>query len=178
MKKAVVIFTLVLALSGAAQAQLVRDLPRQGVEDGTSAMLKPAGFFENLLGNAFDENHFQMRHSFSLNYNSFLGNTTGEYVNTMIYKFDIPLMIRADVGVMAQPFGVSAMQQQLGYNQSAFQGVYLKNVQAIYQPTKNMTFSVSFQQIPAGQMYWGNPYMNGYGTGGFGSMMRDNSWGW
>ncbi len=174
MKKAVVMFALVLALSNAAEAQLVRDLPQQGVQDGTVGMLKPAGFFENLLGSAFDENHFQMHHSFSLSYNSFLGNTVGEYTNTMMYKFDIPLMIRADIGVMTQPFGASPMQQQLGFSQNAFQGIYLKNFQAIYQPTKNMTFSISFQQIPAGQMFWGNPYMNGWG-GGFG---RDPYFGW
>jgi hypothetical protein len=175
MKKAFLTAVLVVGISLSASAQFSKDVPRQTVEDGTAAIFrKPSeSFFGQLLGPAFDENHFQMRHSYSLMYNSFFGNTVGEYVNTMIYQFDFPLTLRADIGVIHQPFGVTPMQQQFLGGQNVFQGVYLKNLQAVYKPTKDITIGLSFQQIPQGQLFWANPW----GMGGIG-MMRDPVWGW
>jgi hypothetical protein len=90
----------------------------------------------------------------------------------MIYQFDFPLTLRADIGVIHQPFGVTPMQQQWLGGQNVFQGVYLKNLQAVYKPTKDITIGLSVQQIPQGQLFWGNPW----GMGGIG-MMRDPSLG-
>ncbi len=175
MKKAFLTAVLVVGISLSAAAQFSKDVPRQTVEDGTAAIFrKPTeSFFGQLLGPAFDENHFQMHHSYTLTYNSFFGNTVGEYVNTMIYQFDFPLTLRADIGVIHQPFGVTPMQQQLLGGQNVFQGIYLKNLQAVYKPTKDITIGLSVQQIPQGQLFWGNPW----GMGGIG-MMRDPIWGW
>lgn len=170
MKKIIAAFTFVLliALAETASAQLVRDMPRQGVSDATPSMVKPAGFFENFLGTAFDDTHFQMNHSYSLEFNSFIGTTIGEYTNTMIYKFDIPLTIRADVGVMHQPFGGGQIQGANGLQQNLFSGVYLKNAEVNYQPSENMLISVRFVQAPNGNPYfYGNPYYGG-GRNGFG----------
>ncbi len=175
MKKAFLTAVLVVGISLSAAAQFSKDVPRQTVEDGTAAIFrKPTeSFFGQLLGPAFDENHFQMHHSYTLTYNSLFGNTVGEYVNTMIYQFDFPLTLRADIGVIHQPFGVTPMQQQWLGGQNIFQGIYLKNLQAVYKPTKDITIGLSVQQIPQGQLFWGNPW----GMGGIG-MMRDPIWGW
>lgn len=175
MKKALFIALLVFMLSVSAHAQFAKDVPRQTVSDGAAAVFQQPSesFFANLLGPAFDEHHFQMRHSYSLTYNSLFGTTVGEYVNTMIYRFDFPLAVRADIGVLHQPFGTSPLQAQFLGGQNAFQGVYLKNLQAIYQPTKDLTLSLSFQQIPQGYFFWGSPW--GFGNAGF---LRDPFFGW
>ncbi|MCS7013155.1 MAG: hypothetical protein RMI34_00160 [Chloroherpetonaceae bacterium] len=175
MKKMLFAVILVLTLSVSTQAQFVKDVPRQTVSDGAAAVFqRPSeSLFSNLLGPAFDENHFQMHHSYSLTYNSLFGTTVGEYVNTMIYRFDFPLALRADIGVIHQPFGTSPVQNQFLGGQNPFQGVYLKNLQAVYQPTKDLTLSFSIQQVPQGYFFWGNPW--GFGNVGF---LRDPFLGW
>jgi hypothetical protein len=173
-KRFVLVLALTVLFTAPLFAQAMKDMPSERIENSQQQMFgqPQQGFFGSLLGSAFDENHFRMNHSYSLAYNSFVGATTGEYVNTMIYKFDAPVMLRADIGVMHQPFGASQQQIQTGFGQNAFTGIYLKNAQLIWQPKKDMTFSIQFMQIPQGQFF--NPMMNPMG-GGFG---RPSMWGW
>jgi len=159
-----------------ASAQFQKDVPSPTIQSSQTIFAPPSEFsIGSFLGNLFDGNQFQMHHSYTLSYNSLLGNTTGEYVNTMIYKFDAPVVLRADIGVMHQPFGASQRQLQYGFRQNDFSGIYLKNAQILWQPTKNMTISAAYQQVPPGQWFnqmgfWGNGFgFNRFGgLGGFG----------
>ncbi len=164
MKKILVLFLLVVVLNVEASAQFQKDVPSSTIQSSQTIFAPPADFsIGSLIGNIFDDKHFQMHHSYTLSYNSILGNTTGEYVNTMIYKFDAPVLIRADVGVMHQPFGASQRQLHYGFRPNDFSGIYLKNAQILWQPTKNMTISAAYQQVPPGQWFnqmgfWGNRF--------------------
>lgn len=180
MKKVIFIVGLLWILGTDASAQFQKDVPSQTIQSSQTIFATPSEFsIGSFIGNILDDKHFQMNHSYTLSYNSMLGNTTGEYVNTMIYKFDAPVMIRADVGVMHQPFGASQRQLQYGFGPNDFSGVYLKNAQVLWQPTKNMTFSAAYQQVPPGQWFnqmgfWGNGWGSGFnrfGSGFGGSAM-------
>ncbi|MDX2129685.1 MAG: hypothetical protein SFU91_11690 [Chloroherpetonaceae bacterium] len=154
-----------LSFSSLLYAQSLRDIQRDKVTDAGSTMFKPGeSFFGNLLGSAFDENHFRMNHSYALQFNSFTGATTGEYTNTMVYRFNFPLMIRADVSMMHQPLGVSQLQRDRGFGGMNFNGIYLRNLSAIYQPTKDLGFGVSFSQVPQGALWQNGGW---FGNGGF-----------
>lgn len=158
-----IIYTLALMLSLVAlsptvsHAQLKRDIPGKGIQDASSSLISsPSTTMQESLFNALlDPEHFRMSHSYSVQYNSLLNNTVGEYVNTMTYAFDIPLMIRADIGLMHQPFGVSNKQKQYGFGSDAFSGVYLKNLSMTYQPFKNLWMGISFQRYNASDI---NPF--------------------
>lgn len=180
MKKVLFIFALMWLLGTSASAQFQKDVPSPSIQSSQTIFSTPSEFsIGSFIGNIFDDQHFQMNHSYTLSYNSLLGNTTGEYVNTMIYKFDAPVMIRADIGVMHQPFGASQRQLQYGFGQNDFSGIYLKNAQVLWQPTKNMTISAAYQQIPPGQWFnqmgfWGNGWSSGlnrFGSGFGGATM-------
>lgn len=157
---------LALVLTASARAQFVKDTPSERIQSSSQTVFsRPAEWsIGSFLGNIIDDKHFQMSHSYSLSYNSLIGNTTGEYVNTITYKFDAPVLIRTDIGLMHQPFGASQKQLQSGFGANDFSGVYLKNAQVLWKPTKNMIFSASFQQVPANQ--WLNGF-NGFGGNGF-----------
>jgi hypothetical protein len=88
----------------------------------------------------------------------------------MVYKFNAPVWLRADIGLQHQPFGASKQQQQMGFNSSAFSGVYLKNASILYKPTENMGIMLQFSQIPASQMYlnnWNNRFGGGFMNSSF-----------
>ncbi len=183
MKKVIFIFVLVVLFNSSASAQFQKDIPNQSIQSSQTIFSTPSEFsIGSMIGNIFDDKHFQMNHSYTLSYNSMLGNTTGEYVNTMMYKFDAPVMIRADIGVMHQPFGASQRQLQYGFGQNDFSGVYLKNAQILWQPTKNMTVSAAYQQVPPGQWFnqmgfwgWGggfNRFAGGFGGASMWQMER------
>jgi hypothetical protein len=84
-------------------------------------------------------------------------------VNTMTYQFNFPLMLRADVGVMHQPFGASNEQLKSGIGSDAFSGVYLKNAAAIYSPSRDLSIGIMFRQYRPGDpsyYYWNrNPFI-------------------
>jgi len=174
MKNAFFLLLLVVMLHTGASAQFQKDVPSQTIQSSQTIFATPSDFsIGSFIGNIFDDQHFQMNHSYTLSYNSLLGNTTGEYVNTMIYKFDAPVLIRADIGVMHQPFGASQRQLQYGFGPNDFSGVYLKNAQILWQPTKNMTISAAYQQVPPGRWFnqmgfWGNGWGSGFNRFGSG----------
>ena len=158
LKKALYIFAVAFCFATSASAQLIRDLPSASVENASGAyMAQPTtGFFESFISAALDETHFSMSHSYSLTYTSLMNTTVGEYVNTMVYEFDIPLMLRADIGVSHQPFGASQAQLKYGYGDGDLSGVYLKNAELLYQPLKNLSIGVSYRQYRAGSLnsFW------------------------
>lgn len=178
MKTVFFAFALSFLLASGALAQFQKDAPTPTIQSSQTMFAAPSEFsIGSFLGNLFDENRFQMRHSYALSYNSLLGNATGEYVNTMIYQFDAPVTLRADIGVMHQPFGASQRQLQYGFGRNDFSGVYLKNAQILWQPTKNIAVSAAYQQLPPGawfnQMGWWG--FNRFGRGFGGSMMWDSA---
>ncbi|NTW50727.1 MAG: hypothetical protein HGB19_13560 [Chlorobiales bacterium] len=168
MKNALLIAALLTLLALPAQAQLVRDLPGERISDAAPGLVQSPGgpgLFESFIGSAFNDSHFQMHHSYSLQYSSGMNNTVGEYVNTMTYQFDFPLTLRTDIGVMHQPFGASNEQLKQGIGSDAFTGLYLKNASATYRPTRDLTIGILFQQYRPGDpsYFWSRNPFSPYG---------------
>lgn len=120
--------------------------PRQTVSE--SIMRTDGGSF---LFGWFDPSKFNMRHSFSLSYQTFGGQglSMGIYTNSMMYKFSDDLDIQADVSLMASPFNSFGKQAQNSLN-----GLFLNRAELNYRPWKNALFQIQYQQLPP--IYWLN----------------------
>jgi hypothetical protein len=149
--KLLLIISLIILEPAISQAQLKRDLPDHSIDNASSMLVASPSMDQggSLFNTLLDPEHFRMSHSYSLEYNSMMNNTVGEYVNTMRYAFDFPLVLRADIGMMHQPFGASDKQAQYGFGSDAFTGVYLKNASLTYRPFKNLLMGISYQRYNA-----------------------------
>jgi len=166
MKKYLFLAVLALAIPVAdTQAQLVRDVPHDGI-DATGNLIRPAGenFVSNFLGSAFDDSHFQMKNSYALSYSSGIGRTLGQYTNTMMYQFDFPVTLRADVSYLHDPLSSfsSSKSSQPNINQ-----LYLQNAEMEYKPSKDFAIKLQYMQVPYAAYYgYGSPF--GYMRSPFG----------
>jgi len=157
-----VLLVAVLLATAPAQAQLRADRP--GTPAPVSVYEQPSSGLA--LGQLLASDAFRVSHSYSLSYGSVGGQGLGLGVLTtsLRYQPSDRLAARVDVGVAHSPFGSSALQQQLGFDQNAPAQVYLQNATLAYRPTENSVFTLSVQQSPYGGYF--SPY--GRGAGGFG----------
>lgn len=159
----------VLGFMVPAQGQVLREGASQQVP--VRVYGEGDGFSLNKL---FSPEHFQLRHSYEMSYNSFGGQgmTLGTYTSSLMWQFNQKLAARADVAFSHTPFGTGAYQQALGEDSSG--KVYLRNAEIAYRPTENMRLHLSFRQSPYGT--YANPYGYGYAPyGGNGYSMRVQS---
>jgi hypothetical protein len=141
MVKRIAVFCLValLVLPLALQAQL-RETPQQ-VFRPEKMYNQPRGFLSALL----DNSRFSMSHSYSLNVISMGGHTfnQGLYLNTMNFRLSDPLLMQVRLGYRHQPFG------GVGLNQENSGKLFLQRAMLRYEPTKNMVFTIDYQQMPS-----------------------------
>ena len=147
-------FVLFLAVAAPAEAQLRSEVPQhvpvKVMDEGESSAFR--------LNKLFSPEHFQMRHSYTLGYNSFggMGLSMGEYTNTMLWRFSSKLAARTDIAFAHTPFGTGNASALFG-GKDQYGKVYLKNAEVAYRPTDTMSLHLSFRQSPYG------PYMSPYG---------------
>lgn len=165
MRRFLPIFLLLVAPVLIAQAQFRGHEPRPS----SPAEQVRAPQTSSLLFGFINPDNFQMNHSVSMSYMSMGAHSIGVsmYTNSMLYKIAEPLTVRADVSIMAAPFG-SATQM---FNAEAGK-IFLQRAQIDYAPSKDTRISLSFRQLPYEAA---NPYLYGRGmTGYMGSMWYDD----
>ena len=121
-----------------------------------------------------DPKRFTMKHQYMMNFSSMGGNGTlmNMYINTMEYRFNMPLTMRMQVAYQsqnAQLFGNSD-----GYlGQSNINGgrVYIPSFDLVYQPFKNTVIGFYYRDYSSMTPYSYNPY-NRYGRYGYSPYSR------
>ncbi len=149
-----IVFIVFIGFMTPVQSQVLRDGANQQVP--VRVYGEGNGFSLNKL---FSPEHFQLRHSYEMSYNSFGGQgmTLGTYTSSLMWQFNQKLAARADIAFSHTPFGTGGFQQALG--RDSYGKIYLKNAEIAYRPTENMQLNLSFRQSPYGR------YMQPYGYG-------------
>ena len=112
----------------------------------------------NILGFINSED-FIMRHSFSLNYSTFAGQsvTMTSYTNSMFYRLMSNMNVQVDVSVLYSPYSTLGDQFQKDIS-----GVYISNAAINYYPWKNFSVHLQYSAMPYGYGFY-NPSF-GYGN--------------
>ncbi len=100
------------------------------------------GFLDHLL----NPDNFTMSHSYTISCFNLGGNTLsqGLYLNTLNYKFADPVMMQVRFGYLHHPFGMDGLNS-INSNNSKF---FIQRAMIKYQPSKNFSFTIDYQQIP------------------------------
>lgn len=106
-----------------------------------------------------NSNDFIMRHSFSLNYTTFAGQSISmtSYTNSMFYRLMNNLNVQLDVSVLYSPYSTLGNQFQKDVS-----GVYISNAAINYYPWKDFSVHLQYSAMPYGYGFY-NPYY-GYGN--------------
>ncbi len=98
-----------------------------------------------------NSDNFSMHHSFSMNYlaSGEGGLSLASYTNSMFYRIADPLNVRFDVTLMGSPFGSYA-----GYQQNDFSKVFISRAELNYQPWKNTSIRLEYNQLPFNRYYY------------------------
>jgi hypothetical protein len=126
----------------------------------------------NALFGFLNSDDFIMRHSFSLNYSTFAGQSMSltSYTNSMFYRLMNNLNVQLDVSVMYSPYSTLGDQFQKDIS-----GIYISNAAINYHPWDNFSVHLQYRSMPFGYGYYhpfygyGNPFnfssgINGYQT--------------
>jgi len=102
---------------------------------------------------------FIMRHSFSLNYTTFAGQSISltSYTNSMFYRLMNNLNVQMDVSVLYSPYSTFGDQFQKDIS-----GIYISNASVNYYPWKDFSVHLQYNAVPYGYGFY-NPYY-GYGN--------------
>jgi len=117
-----------------------------------------------LLG-FLNSKNLQMSHSFSMSYSSFgnQGIALGVYTNSLFYKFNEKLNFVLQTSIVNSPYSTFGRGVSNSLN-----GIYIRNAQLNYRPTKNTFISIQFSNDPTRYLDY-NPYFrNGFYTPFFG----------
>ncbi len=149
----------ILLTAAPAEAQLRADRPDGPAPVAVYGQETTPGFS---LGRYFNAETFRVSHSYEMSYSGFGGQSIGlgVYTTSLRWQPNDRLAARADIGVAHSPFGTSALQQRLGFDEDTPARVFLRNAQIAYRPTENSLISLSVQRSPYGNYY--SPY--GYGA--------------
>lgn len=119
----------------------------------SQSLVRPSGSINSFLGLLNPEN-FLMRHNVSLNYMSFGGTSLSlaSYTNSMMYKINSDLNLRADITLQGSPFGNGG-----SFSQSNLNKVFLSRAELNYRPSENFFLQLQYRELPMN--YWGSyPY--------------------
>jgi hypothetical protein len=147
-----IVVTTVFAVQVHAQ---FRQLPSEEPSAAGSFVHPPSA--DSWLG-FFNPENLTMHQSYSMSYSAFgsQGLALGRFTNSMEYKINDKLNLRADVSLQHSPY--STFDRAL---QNSMTGIFLDRAELIYKPADNMFLRISYRQVPA---YYGynSPYMMGY----------------
>ena len=114
-----------------------------------------------------DPSRFSMKNQYSMSYSSGGGSGTvmGMYLNTMEYRFNMPLVMRLKVAYQMSNNKMFGMQQNFsGPFNNQYGKVFVPSFDIVYKPWKNMTMSFHYRDYNSSQNYgYGGNY--GYGNG-------------
>ncbi len=143
----IVLSILLMCSSSVAQLKSKIDSPAPVSESLTKQ--DASGFWFGF----FDPGKLTMRHSYSLMYSTFGGQSMslGVYTNSMMYRFSDVLDLQTDISLMHSPFSS-------GGNKNDFGGLFLSRAQLNYRPSDNLWLQIQYREVPP--MYWMNGYRN------------------
>ncbi len=103
---------------------------------------KTRGFLDHLI----KPENFSMSQSYTLSFFNIGGSSIsqGLYLNTMNYKVSDPLMMQVRFGYFHHPFGTGGFYS----NQESNNQFFIQRAMLNYKPSKNISFTIDFQQIP------------------------------
>lgn len=141
MKKQSILFLLMFSFPLVGLTQLVEQPPATtaGALFSSPSRFQPTSGFASFIN--LNRLHVQHTYQSAVMFGAGEPLTESEYINTMMYKFESPVWLRMDIGVIHDPFGT----QQFGNNSYNAQ-IYLKNLSLDWKPTSNTTFSFGFRQ--------------------------------
>jgi len=113
----------------------------------------------NSIFGFLNSDDFIMRHSFSLDYSTFAGQSMSltSYTNSMFYRLMNNLNVQLDVSVMYSPY--SSLGEQF---QKDISGIYISNAAINYHPWDNFSVHLQYRSMPFGYGYY-HPFY-GYGN--------------
>ena len=113
----------------------------------------------NAIFGFLNSDDFIMRHSFSVDYSTFSGQSVSltSYTNSMFYRLMNNLNVQLDVSVLYSPFSTLGEQFQKDVS-----GIYISNAAVNYYPWKNFSVHLQYSAMPYGYGFY-NPYY-GYGN--------------
>lgn len=113
----------------------------------------------NAIFGFLNSDDFIMRHSFSLDYTTFAGQSVSltSYTNSMFYRLMNNLNVQLDVSVLYSPYSTLGDQFQKDVS-----GIYISNAAVNYYPWKNFSVHLQYSAMPYGYGFY-NPYY-GYGN--------------
>lgn len=108
-----------------------------------------------------DPDRFTMNHQYMMSFSSMggSGNLMGMYLNTMEYRFNMPLVMRMRVAYQSQ-------SAQLFGNKNAYSGqsnidqgrVFVPSFDIVYKPFKNTTIGFFYRDYSSVNQNYYNPY--------------------
>ncbi|MBO6537055.1 MAG: hypothetical protein JJ966_12580 [Balneolaceae bacterium] len=148
-------------VSATAFGQFRSDLP--GYYDYTGPLINErAPTVQNGLDRFFSK--VEMKHSYSMSFNSFGGSyqNVNAYTNTLLFDISPRMNARVDVSFLHSPFGGS--QSINGMNNFQNQ-VLIRNAELNYKISDKAFIQIQYQQLPRGFGYGYSPY--GYNPFGY-----------
>lgn len=105
----------------------------------------------NFLFGFLNSDDFIMRHSFSMNYTAFAGQSLSltTYTNSMFYKLMSNMNIQMDVSFLYSPYSTLGDQFQKDIS-----GIYISNAAINYYPWKNFSVHLQYRTMPFGYGYY------------------------
>ena len=99
----------------------------------------------NALFGFLNSEDFIMRHSFSLDYSTFAGQSMSltSYTNSMFYRLMNNLNVQLDVSVMYSPYSTLGDQFQKDIS-----GIYISNAAINYHPWDNFSVHLQYRTMP------------------------------
>lgn len=138
MNNRIVLFSLIMLLTGEAVGQFKSQIPTQPT-DIRSGITTASGSFFGL----FSPDRFSMNHSYSFMVYSGGGysGSIGLLNNTMNFKLADPLFLKVNLGLMHQPFG--------GPKDAPYQNAhFMHGAELIYKPNNKFQMNIGYSVSP------------------------------
>ncbi|MCE5250715.1 hypothetical protein LLG96_10905 [bacterium] len=158
------------ALSAYSQPYAVSDSKGKSV---FQLPLKPNLSLKKL--SLLDPERFTMKQQYSMNFSSVGGNGTmmGMYLNTMEYRFNMPLTMRLRVAYQSQNAQLFGDKNYSGYNDLNGGRVYIPSFDLVYKPFKNTVIGFFYRDYSSmnNPYSYNSPYGYGYDRFGYSPYM-------
>ncbi|MCD6307583.1 MAG: hypothetical protein J7M24_01160 [Candidatus Latescibacteria bacterium] len=113
-----------------------------------------------------DPEHFTMKNQYIMNFSSSSGNGSlmGMFINSMEYRFNMPLIMRMKVAYQTQSGQLFGGRNGYAGQPNSGQGrVFIPSFDLIYKPFKNTTISFHYRDYSSAyNQYYGSRYMSRY----------------
>jgi len=167
MKRIFVVLFILLSINGFSQFK-DNSFSQPTVKDGLFAKENNSSIFGFL-----NSENFQMRHSFSMSYESMGsdGLALSTYTNSMFLKVADNLNIQLDATLMHSPYNTFSKN-----GQNNFSGIFISKAAVNYRPFKDVSITFQYRGMPNTGLY--NTY-RGYYSGfnrGWDNEFDDSFW--